>query len=136
MGNPGLKGYKPELAGFVWHQGFNDTVHKTEKDNYGPNLVDFIADVRSVYGKELPFVIGTTSMFPADQPRTPVELAQLGVAKSDPLTVAVDTRPFWRDKSQSPSGFGYHWNHNGVTHYLIGAGMGEAYLKLVEVDEK
>lgn len=128
---PEYKSRKVEIVGFGWHQGFNDTVHKTEKDNYGPNLVDFIADVRGVYGKDLPFVIGTTSMFPADKPRTPVELAQMSVAEKDPLTVAVDTRPFYRDKTQSPSGFGYHWNHNGVSHYLIGAGMGEAYLELV-----
>ena len=42
----------------------------------------------------------------------------------------VDTRPMYRDKSKSPSGFGYHWNHNGITHYEIGAGMGKAYLLL------
>jgi alpha-galactosidase len=128
---PEYKGRKTEIVAFGWHQGFNDTVHKTEKDNYGPGLVDFIADVREAFGKDLPFVIGTTSMFPADKPRTPVELAQMSVAEKDPNTVAVDTRPFWRDRSQSPSGFGYHWNHNGVTHYLIGAGMGKAYLSLV-----
>ncbi|MEO0475047.1 MAG: sialate O-acetylesterase [Planctomycetota bacterium] len=120
-----------EIVGFGWHQGFNDTVSKTEKHNYGPNLVDFIADVRSEYGSDLPFVIGTTSMFPADRPRTPVETAQLETAKADPLTAAFDARPCWRDRSESPSGFGYHWNHNGVTHYLIGAGMAKAYLDLV-----
>lgn len=128
---PVYAGRKVEIAGFGWHQGFNDTVHKTEKDNYGVNLVDFIADVRAQFGRDLPFVIGTTSMFPADQPRTPVELAQLRVAEEDPHTIAVDTRPCWRDASQSPSNFGYHWNHNGLTHYLIGAGMGRAMLTLV-----
>jgi len=133
---PELQGRKVQIVGFGWHQGFNDTVHKTEKDNYGPNLIDFIADVRDVYGKDLPFVIGTTSMFPADQPRTPVELAQMSVAEADPNTVAVDTRPFWRERAESPSGFGYHWNHNGVTHYLIGAGMGKAYLELVSAKKQ
>lgn len=129
---PAYAGRKVQIVGFGWHQGFNDTVTKGEKMNYGPNLVDFIADVRRVYGKDLPFVIGTTSMFPADKPRTPVEQAQLSVAKADPFAVAVDTRPFWRDRSQSPSGFGYHWNHNGVSYYLIGAAMGRAYLELAE----
>ena len=130
LGNefPKYKGREHKIVGFGWHQGYNDTVHKTENENYGPNLVDFIADVRSVYGKDLPFVIGTTSMFPADKPTTPVERAQLAVAEADPHTVAVNTRPYWRDRSKSPSGFGYHWNHNGVSHYLIGAGMGRAYL--------
>jgi len=37
----------------------------------------------------------------------------------------VDTRPFWRDSTVSPSNFGYHWNHNGETHFLIGDAMGE-----------
>jgi alpha-galactosidase len=128
---PNYAGRKTEIVGFGWHQGYNDTVHKTEKDNFGPGLVDFIADVRATYGEDLPFVIATTSMFPADKPRTPVELAQMSVAEADPLTVAFDARPCWRDKSQSPGGFGFHWNHNGVTHYLIGKGMGEAYLGLV-----
>lgn len=128
---PRYAGRKAEIVGFGWHQGFNDTVHKTERDNYGPNLVDFIADVRGEFGKDLPFVIGTTSMFPSDQPRTPVELAQLGVAEEDPRTIAVDTRPFWRDEEHSPSNFGYHWNHNGLTHYLIGAGMGQAMLQII-----
>ena len=127
---PEYKGRKVEIAGFGWHQGFNDTVSKTEKNNYGPSMIDFIADVRSVYGKDLPFVIATTSMFKKDKPRTPVELAQLSAAKNDPHTVAVDTRPFYRPPTQSPSNFGYHWNHNGVSHYLIGAAMGKAYLNL------
>ena len=32
---------------------------------------------------------------------------------------------------ESPSNFGYHWNHNGETHYLIGEAMGKAMLTLL-----
>jgi hypothetical protein len=35
-----------------------------------------------------------------------------------------NTRPYWRDSSVSPSNFGYHWNHNVESHYLVGKGMG------------
>ena len=45
---------------------------------------------------------------------------------------SVDTRPFKRTKEQSPSGFGYHWNHNGETHYLVGKSMGDAMVKLLK----
>ena len=34
--------------------------------------------------------------------------------------------------SISPSGFGYHWNHNGVTHYQIGEAMGKAVVELMK----
>jgi hypothetical protein len=44
---------------------------------------------------------------------------------------AIDSRPFWRSAEQSPSNFGYHWNHNGETHYLIGESMGKAMLDLL-----
>ena len=40
--------------------------------------------------------------------------------------------PLVNHKSKSPSGFGYHWNHNGVTHYEIGAGMGKGMLELLK----
>lgn len=43
----------------------------------------------------------------------------------------VDTPPFQRTLEQSPSKFGYHWNHNGETHYLIGEAMGEAMIPLM-----
>jgi len=42
-----------------------------------------------------------------------------------------DTRPFQRSVEESPSGFGYHWNHNGETHYLIGESMAKAMLGLL-----
>ena len=43
----------------------------------------------------------------------------------------VETRDFWRDRSQSPSGQNYHWNRNWETYYLIGKGMGDAMVGLL-----
>lgn len=135
---PKLAGRDYEIAGFGWHQGFNDAVSKTFPAEYEENLVDLIDDVRAHFAKpDLPFVIATTSMFPPDKPDNPVELAQRAVADAAKYprfkgTVAtVDTGPFWRDKSISPSDFGYHWNHNGLTHYDIGIGMGKVMVKLL-----
>jgi alpha-galactosidase len=43
----------------------------------------------------------------------------------------VGTKSFWREKEQSPSGQGYHWNSNAETYYLIGESMGKAMIKLL-----
>lgn len=129
---PELAGRPYEFVGFGWHQGYNDAVNKVERDNYGVNLVDFIADIRKEFGSDLPFVIGTTSMYPAKVPTTPVEKGQRAAAGTSRYTVAVNTRPFWIGPDKSPSRFGYHWNHNGIAHYNIGKAMGEAMVKLLD----
>jgi hypothetical protein len=132
---PEYAGRGHEIAGFGWHQGYNDRGNATWSADYGDNLTDFITDVRNEYGANLPFVIGTTSMFPPEQADNPVELAQRAVGAADPLTTTVDTGGFWRDASISPSNFGYHWNHNGMTHYEIGIAMGEAMVELTTIPE-
>ena len=69
--------------------------------------------------------------------QSPVDVAQLAVAdpgqhpEFDGTVFTVDTRPFWRDSSVSPSDFGYHWNHNGEAHFLIGKGMGDGMVDLL-----
>ncbi len=128
---PGYAGRGYEVAGFAWHQGFNDLVTDDWEDKYQDNLTDFIADVRSEYGADLPFVIGTTAMFDATKPANTVELAQIAIGAADPLTTTVDTGVFWRDAADSPSQNGSHWNHNGMTHYEIGTAMGDAMVTLV-----
>ena len=44
----------------------------------------------------------------------------------------VDARPFWRDKSVSPSGAGYHYNHNAETYMEVGDALGRAMAELLE----
>jgi hypothetical protein len=52
----GDRGY--ELAGFGWHQGWNDRVNQAFNDEYEKNLANFIRDIRKDLGvKELPFVV-------------------------------------------------------------------------------
>ena len=55
----GDRGY--ELAGFGWHQGWNDRVNQTFNDEYEKNMANFIRDIRKDLGvKDLPFVIAET----------------------------------------------------------------------------
>ena len=36
----------------------------------------------------------------------------------------IEARPYWRDKSVSPSGAGYHYNHNAETYMEVGDDLG------------
>jgi alpha-galactosidase len=129
------KGY--ELAGFGWHQGWNDRVNQAFNDEYEKNLANFIRDVRKDLGVEdLPFVIAETGMS-GHQERHPRALslmrAQAAVAEYDEFkgnVAFVGTKDFFRPKEVSPSGQAYHWNTNAETYFLIGNGMGEAMRRL------
>jgi len=138
---PELAGRKMEIAGIGWHQGWNDGCNTDEAAEYEHNMAHFIRDMRREIGKpNLPFVIGGSGFGGANCKgrRLTVLQAQLAMADSDKYpefkgnVAAVDTRPFWREELQSPAGFGYHWNLNGETHYLIGEGMGQAMVKLLQ----
>lgn len=133
------RGY--EIAGFGWHQGYNDRVGRSgEAEAYEANMADFIKDVRAEFGEGLPFVIANTGMdMPADKTSNAWVLVHAQNAMADLAkypghkgnVAVVNTVPMYRESSQSPSTFSYHWNHNGITYYEIGAGMGKAYLTLV-----
>ena len=45
---------------------------------------------------------------------------------------SVDTRGFKRTTEQSPSHFGYHWNHSVESHFLVGDAMGKAMVELLK----
>lgn len=133
----GDRGY--ELAGFGWHQGWNDRVNQAFNDEYEKNMANFIRDIRKDFGvKNLPFVIAETGMTgPAEKHPRALSLmkAQAAVAgyKEFKGNVAfVGTKAFWREKEVSPTGQGYHWNKNAETYYLIGEAMGKAMKKLCE----
>jgi len=136
---PGYDGRGYELAGFVWHQGWNDRVNQGFNDEYETNLANFIRDVRKDLGvKSLPFVIAETGMSGHEEfhPRAlSLMRAQAAVAKYDEFkgnVAFVGTKDFFRPKEVSPSGQAYHWNTNAETYFLIGNGMGEAMRRLCE----
>lgn len=141
---PELAGYTPRIAGFGWHQGWNDGCDQNMVDEYEKNMANFIRDVRKDLGVEdLPFVIANTGQNGRDPKANQGRfgtLCGIQLAMGDPAkhpefagTVAgVETRDFKRATEESPSGFGYHWNHNGESHFLVGEAMGQAMLKLLK----
>lgn len=134
---PGSAG-KYVLAGFGWHQGWNDRINDKFNAEYETNLVCFIRDIRKDLGvPALPFVIAETGMTGPEE-KNPRALslmkAQAAVAEHKGFrgnVAFVGTRAFWRPEDQSPSKQGYHWNSNAETYYLIGEAMGEAMKRLL-----
>jgi alpha-galactosidase len=129
------KGY--QLAGFGWHQGWNDRINQAFNDEYEKNLANLIRDVRKDLGvSKLPFVIAETGMSgPSESHPRALSLmrAQAAVAKHEEFrgnVAFVGTRDFYRPPEESPSAQGYHWNNNAETYFLIGTAMGEAMRKL------
>jgi alpha-galactosidase len=130
------RGY--ELAGFGWHQGWNDRINQAFNDEYESNMANFIRDIRKDLGApKLPFVIAETGMSGPEEthPRAlSLMKAQAAVAANPEFqgnVAFVGTKAFWRPRDQSPSGQGYHWNTNAETYYLIGDAMGRAMLPML-----
>ena len=135
---PGYDGKGYEIAGFCWHQGWNDGCNSGTAAEYEKNMVNFIKDVRKDLGlTNLPFVIGGSGFGGWDQKNTRrlcIMDAQKKAAEREEFkgnVLYVETRPFFRPKEVSPHAFGYHWNGNGETYYLIGEGMGKAMVELL-----
>jgi Carbohydrate esterase, sialic acid-specific acetylesterase len=133
------KGY--EIAGFGWHQGWNDRVNTAFVAQYEVNLANLIRDLRKdLNTSAMPVVIANTGMADADKDPTAVKLIMAQANVSDPKlypefagTVStVDTRPFHYPSSSPEIGFIYHWNYNGESYFHIGEGMGAAMLKLLK----
>ena len=130
------KGY--EIAGFGWHQGWQDGCAQNMADEYEKNMVNFIKDIRKDLGlPNLPFVIGGSGFGGWEQKvarRVKISEAQKAAAERDEFKSNVrfiETRSFFRPRELSPHGFGYHWNGNAETYYLIGEGMGRAMVELL-----
>ena len=128
------KGY--EIAGFGWHQGWNDGCSVTAVAEYEKNMANFIRDVRKALGvKKLPFVIADSGFGGRNQKvarRLGIVKAQQAVAKYPEFkgnVTTVETRDFFRPRELSPGGHGYHWNENALTYFLIGDAMAEAMKK-------
>lgn len=126
-----------EIAGFGWHQGWNDGCKLEMVEQYEKNLANFIRDVRKeLDAPDLPFVIANSGFGGWNQKitrRLKTMEAQAAVAGYEQFkgTVAcVETRDFFRPPEVSPSKQGYHWNSNAETYFLIGDGMGRAMIKL------
>ena len=138
---PGSDG-KYDLAGFGWHQGWNDRIDDKFNAEYESNMAHFIKDMRrELNAPKLPFVIAETGMSGLEEkhPRAlSLMRAQAAVAEHPEFkgnVAFVGTRTFWRPQEESPSGQGYHWNTNAETYYLIGEAMGKAMLGLMKLNK-
>jgi len=134
---PDYDGNGYELAGFGWHQGWNDRINQAFNDEYEKNLANLIRDVRRDLGvKDLPFIIAETGMSGHEEkhPRAlSLMRAQAAVADYEEFkgnVTFVGTRDFYRSKEVSPSGQAYHWNTNAESYFLIGNAMGQAMVDL------
>ena len=138
---PQLAGYEVEIAGFGWHQGWNDGCNDDATAEYEKNMANFIRDVRKdLKVKDLPFVIANTGQNGPGTKGRFADLCQAQMNIGDPkkhpefkgTVISIDTRPFKASDERAPSGFGYHWNHSGESHFKVGDAMGEAMVKLLE----
>jgi alpha-galactosidase len=125
------------LAGFGWHQGWNDRINDKFTAEYESNMACFVRDMRQALGATaLPFVIAETGMTGPGEthPRALALMkAQAAVAERPEFkgnVSFVSTRAFWRPVEDSPNQQGYHWNSNAETYYLIGEAMGHAMMRL------
>ncbi len=135
---PDYSGDGYEIAGFGWHQGWNDRIDAGRTAEYEANLANLIRDVRAEFeAPDMPFVIANSGM--ADAPSGQGSLIGAQGAVSDPAlypefkgtVTTVDTRPFDYGEFQSPNQFGYHWYWNGESYFNIGESMGRAMLELM-----
>lgn len=135
---PALAGREPELAGFVWYQGWNDGCDPQHAvPEYEQNLVHLIHDVRAEFhSPKLPVVIGeiTGPWVKAEGEWELLRKAQAGAAARSEFAgtvVFVPTHDFVRKAEDSPNPtHGHHEFGNGETYYLVGEALGQALKKL------
>jgi len=138
---PEWKGRGYQIVGFAWHQGTSDKAPDKVAEEYKHNMPDFIASVRSEFGKpNLPFVIATTGMGYGGEPSPPpyekyhaVEKAQLWVSGVEkPVNVLTDdTRGYFEPTEKSPRNQGYHWHGNARSYFRVGLGLGKNMVQLL-----
>lgn len=135
---PGAAGY--EVVGFVFWQGHKDQ-NPAHASRYEQNLVHFIKRLRRDFdAPKAKFVLATIG-FGGDKlsgPGLTIANAQLAVdgdtgkyPEFKGNVKAIDARPFWREKDVSPSGAGYHYNHNAQTYMEVGDALGRAMVELL-----
>lgn len=97
-----------EIAGFAWHQGFNDLISPSASAQYESNMEKFIKDVRLAVGvPNLPFVIASTGQSDASS-YSKVELAQLNMEnvtkypEFNGTVSTVDTKSFLTHRHPRP----------------------------------
>jgi alpha-galactosidase len=153
---PELQGKQPELAGFVWFQGWNDQYGG--QDEYAANMAHFIRDVRKdLAAPQLPFVIaaiGQNGSQPAEGAMLTIRDAQLSMNdvpefqgnvkafRTDLLVdkAAEDLYPHWQVRFEEWKLTGgdhpYHYLGSAIWFNRIGHEMGAKMLEMIETTEQ
>ena len=135
---PGYEGQGYEIAGFVWWQGHKDGGRP--KEDYEKHLVNLIQDLRKdLKAPSMRAVVASVGFGGHKMGDNYLPILEAQMAVSDPKqhpefagTVAsVDTRSYWRSPGDSPTGTGYHYNHNAETYVLTGDSLGREMVKLL-----
>ncbi len=137
---PEYKGQGYEVAGFVFWQGHKDQ-NPAHAGRYEQNLVHFIKTLRKDFdAPNARFVLATIAFegWELKGPGLDIANAQLAVSGENGKypefadnVRTIEARPFWRDKSVSPSGAGYHYNHNAETYMEVGDALGRAMAEIL-----
>jgi len=135
---PDYKGQGYEIVGFVWFQGHKDG--GSSKETYEAHLVNLINDLRKDLNvPDMCAAVATVGFggMKMGPEYLGVHAAQMAVGdpKQHPefagKVASVDTRPFWRARADSPTGVGYHYNHNAETYILTGDALGRAMVEML-----
>jgi len=136
---PQFKDQGYEIAGFVWWQGHKDQ-NPVHASRYEQNLVNLIKEWRKEFKAPDAKWVSATIAFEGwrlGEPGKTIAEAQLAVDgdsgrhpefKGNVKTI--EARGFWREMAESPTGTGYHYNHNAETYMLVGDALGRAMAEL------
>lgn len=136
---PQFKDQGYEVAGFVWWQGHKDQ-NPVHASRYEENMSNLIKAWRKEFKvPDAKWVLATIAFGGWDlgEPGKTIAEAQLAVSgdsgkhpefKGNVKTI--EARGFWRSQAESPTGTGYHYNHNAETYYLVGDALGRAMVEL------
>jgi hypothetical protein len=133
---PGYQEQGYEIAGFFWHQGWNDGCSKQFSQEYETNMTNFIKDMRTDLGNtDLPFVIATSGMGGPDATGVAgglaknIEPAQMAAAEKYDNCMAVPTRHFQR---HMPGRQKSHWHNSAESYCLVGDAAGKAMIEILD----
>jgi len=134
-----------EIAGYVWWQGHKDQ-SEPQASKYESYMANFINEIRDYYENRYPantkpnapFVLSTIGFGGWDLAGDGLKVAEAQLAVGDPVqhpefagnVKTIESRGYWRSSSESPTGTGYHYNHNSETFMLVGDALGRAMIEL------
>ena len=123
---PAMKSKEYEIAGFFWHQGWNDGCNKEFVKEYETNMVNFVKDMRKdLKSPNLPFIIATSGM---GGKGGGVVTAQLKAAKKLDNCYAVDTIRFRGNRVGRQIS---HWYNCATSYAKIGHFSAKAMIAAV-----